>query len=131
MGSNSAVTMHPLEIDLSSEILKVLNKIGKSCSESIKKASPRRKPGSREYADKWTYEIDTKTKTVTVYNKGKQATISHLLELGHLTRPSIKGYGKGIQRRLAPQEHIRPEYNKSKKEYLEELKQIKVNIKTK
>ncbi len=129
--SNSEVTIHPIKIDLNPQILKILEEAGKSCSEEIKKTAPRRKTGTREYADSWTYEVDKNSETVTVYNKGKQASLTHLLEFGHLTKPSPKGYGKGTQHRVPPQEHIRPAYNKSKKEYLEKLKDIKIKVKTK
>jgi len=131
INSKTEVTIYPLEIDLKPEILKILDEVGKSCSVKIKKAAPRRAPGSREYADKWTYEVDKKAEVVTVYNDGKQAALTHILELGHLTRPSIKGFGKGSQRRVPPQEHIRPAYNESKKEYLNDLEHIKINVKTK
>ena len=72
--------------------------------------------------------LEKSGETVTVFNDGRDVSLSNLLELGHITRPSKKGFGKGVQRRVPPQEHIRPAYNQSARNYEELLKKIKIKI---
>lgn len=128
MNATVEVSINPIKIDLKPDITKILEKIGLECSKEISRTAPRRKSGYRDYADSWTYELEKSGETVTVFNDGRDVSLSHLLELGHLTRPSKKGFGKGVQRRVPPQEHIRPAYNQSARNYEELLKKIKIKI---
>lgn len=119
------VTINSIEIDITGEIEKITEKAGKDCSELIKSKAPK---GTGEYAAGWTYEMNKDNKTVTVFNNGKNKTLTHLLELGHRTKLG-KGKGKrkvGGKSTVAPQEHIRPAYNVIKEQYLEDLKNINI-----
>ena len=115
MGS---VTFKPLEIDLSEEIEKALRKVGGSCSEDIASNSPIGYTG--EYASGWDWVITDGGESVTIANMGDHNSLAHLLELGHKTKSG--GY-------VAPQEHIRPAYNRNKQLYLNELKNINIKAK--
>ena len=85
------------------------------------------------------------SETVRVYNNGDNATLSHLLEFGHRTKlgmtykqrkpaktkrkRDVSGHRKpGKKSTVAPQEHIRPAYNKIAKEYEEDMKRIKLKV---
>lgn len=103
------VTANTIEIDFKSAISDVLPEIGDLTAGTIQANAPSRQG---KYAQGWTYKIEGK-ETVVVYNGGKRASLSHLLELGHLSRN-----GSWVQ----PQEHIRPAYNASKSIYLDLLK---------
>lgn len=110
------VKQNQLNIDLSSEIQKVLQKTGEIGTKEIKARSPKR---SGTYASGWTSVLDTE-ETVTIHNASKGKSITHLLENGHRSKAG---------RWVAPQEHIRPGYNVTKRQYLEMLKQIKITPK--
>jgi len=119
--SKTEVQINELKINLTPGIERVLEKIGADCAEALKQASP--KGNSGIYSRGWTYDMESK-ETVVVHNVGRQKSLTHLLELGHMTRPSVKGFGKKAQRFVPPNEHIRPVYNKFKRQYLEQLKKI-------
>jgi hypothetical protein len=114
----NAIEVVPLKIDLSKNIEEILEKTGKECCEEIKSRAPtRKKGGGTTYRDGWTFKVDKKNLEVEVFNNGKDKTLSHLLEFGHLSRK-----GKPV----APQEHVRPSYNIEAKKYFEYLKKIEI-----
>ena len=108
------VTANTIEIDFKSAISDILPEIGDLTSGRIKADAPSRQG---KYAQGWTYKMEGK-ETVVVYNGGKRASLSHLLELGHLSRNGSW---------VPPQEHIRPAYNESKKIYLDLLKKSAIS----
>ncbi len=110
-----SIQVNQLNINLDQEILRVLSKTGEKCSSGIQRRSPRGYSG--KYAAGWTSEVDENEKSVTVGNDGEHSSLSHLIELGHRTRSGSN---------VAPQEHIRPEYNTSKQFYLNEMQKIEI-----
>ncbi len=126
--SKTKVTINSIEIDITDEIEKITEKAGKDCASLIKQKAPR---ATGDYANGWTYEMENNNETVRVFNDGENKTLTHLLELGHRTKLG-KGKGKrkvGGKSTVAPQEHIRPAYNVIKREYLKNLKSIKMKVK--
>ena len=87
--SKTKVKVNEINISLDSSIKEILEKTGRDCRELIKSKAPK---GTGEYAAGWTYEMSKDNKTVTVFNNGKNKTLTHLLELGHRTK---LGTGKG------------------------------------
>lgn len=101
-----------VEKELADKINDVLEEVGKDCADEIKANAPKRKG---DYANGWTYKVDRATMTCTVYNKGKNKTLGHLLEFGHASR-----FGTNVP----PQPHIMPAFNKVREKYLKDLEQI-------
>lgn len=104
-----------IDLDLAPAINGILKNIGIDLSNAISKASPVR---TGKYASGWTYNLESSNEKfgeVVIYND-KRAPLTHLLELGHRSRAG---------RNVPPQEHIRPAYNRYKKIYLDQLKEIK------
>lgn len=122
--NNVDVRVNLMEINWAPMLKQTLTRIGKKCSEEIKSNAPR---NTGIYADGWTYKLVETNRTskngwiyeIVVYNKGKHASLSHLLELGHRSRAGNT---------VPPQEHIRPVFNRIKKEYYDDLGQIKINV---
>ncbi|MDT1959032.1 HK97 gp10 family phage protein [Carnobacterium divergens] len=113
MGKGS-VTQKPIKIDISKQVESELEKIGSFTADRIQELSPYR---SGEYGQGWTSKVESNGKTVAIYNKGKKASLTHLLELGHRAKDGST---------VAPIEHIRIGYNQGKKEYLKSMKNIKL-----
>ena len=113
-GNLVGVTANTIEIDFKSAILDVLPEIGDLTAGRIKADAPSRQG---KYAQGWTYKMEGK-ETVVIYNNGKRASLSHLLELGHRSRNGSW---------VPPQEHIRPAYNESKSIYLDLLKKSAIS----
>lgn len=113
------VEIKTLEIDLTPEITKVLERIGKEAVADVKSGAPKRTGG---YANSWTSKMEDKDKVVvyTDASKLKNTNMSTLLEKGHKAKN-----GKWVP----PQEHIRPMYNRIKKRYEQELMRIKIESK--
>jgi len=94
----------------------VMEKIKAACEfavNEIKQNSPHR---TGIYAAGWTYIIVDKTGVV--YNSGRRKSLAHLLEMGHRSRNGAS---------VAPQEHIRPAYLKTKELYLRSLQDIDIS----
>lgn len=107
------IQVKELKINITPEIEKVLKKTGELGANEIKSRSPVRQG---VYVQGWTSTMENRA-TVTVHNKGKRSSLTHLLENGHRTKSG--GY-------VGPQEHIRPGYNVTKTQYINMLKQIKI-----
>ncbi len=78
--------------------------------------------GSGVYSDGWTWKREGDA--TIVYNSGKDRSLSHLLEYGHLVvdrNARIHGSWK------PPAQHIEPAYNEIKDKFLEEIKKTKLN----
>jgi hypothetical protein len=116
-----SISIKTLKIDLTPEILKLQKKTGEAMAKDVAKNSPQGATG--EYAKGWDYSLNIKDRSVTIGNlrqhaSGKKSgSLTHLLELGHRTKNG--GW-------VAPQEHIRPAFNRTKRVYLSELKKIKI-----
>ena len=116
--ATGSVEIKELNIDLSRDILLVLDDIGRGVAAELKETSPvRRARVSGKYAKGWDYDVNLRDESVTIYNKGKHRSLTHLLEHGHLT-PA------GNMTRAIP--HIMTAYGKYKPIYLEKLKKIKI-----
>lgn len=113
-GNLVEVTANTIELDFKSAFAEVLPEIGDLTAGQIQADAPKRQS---KYARDWTFKMQGKD-TVTVYNGGKRASLSHLLELGHRSRNGSW---------VAPQPHIRPAYNASKKIYLDLLKKAAIS----
>ena len=113
------VEIKTLDINLTPEITKVLERIGKEAVADVKSGAPKRTGG---YANSWTSQMEGKDKVVvyTDASKLKNTNMSTLLEKGHKAKN-----GKWV----APQEHIRPMYNRMKRKYEQELMRIKIESK--
>lgn len=109
------VKTNSLNIDLTKPIIRILEEIGEACAKDIEEKSPRRKITGGSYAKGWTYRQKGKD-TVYVYNDGREKSLTHLLELGHLN--------KNGDTFVQPQEHIRPIYNKYAEICLGKMKNI-------
>lgn len=70
------------------------------------------------YSSSWTFKKEGKK--YIVYNS-TGGSLTHLLENGHLT--------KNRKRRVAPQPHIRPSYERFVPKYMAKMEKIKPKIK--
>ena len=115
------VEIKTLDINLTPEITKVLERKGKEAVADVKSGAPKRRTADG-YADSWTSDMEGKDKVVvyTDASKLKNTNMSTLLEKGHKAKN-----GKWV----APQEHIRPMYNRTKRKYEQELMRIKIESK--
>lgn len=102
------------ELDINLDIETIKKKMALEASKELKNISPRR---TGQYALGWTYI--NKNGDYIIYNE-KRPTLTHLLEYGHLTRNGKK--------RIAPNPHIRPVFEKYAKLYVEEAKKIEIEI---
>lgn len=118
MGSGS-IDVYDLKIDLTSGIKEVLEKTGKDAAADIANNSPTGTTG--RYKAGWTSQLINGGKTVAIYNNGKDATLTHLLEFGTAKRTTKSGKNTGV---MSPREHIRPAYNRAKAKYLNDLNKI-------
>lgn len=114
------VDFKPIKVDLTDEITKTLESIGQYTADDIRRRSPRRKG---TYAAGWTSKTSASGKFVTVYNSGRDASLSHLIEFGTARRRTKKGKNTGV---MPPREHIRPAYEVGKKRWVQELKNIQI-----
>ena len=113
------VDVKTLDINLMPEITKVLERIGKEAVADVKSGAPKRTGG---YANSWTSQMEGKDNVVVYTDTSKlnNTNMSTLLEKGHKAKN-----GKWV----APQEHIRPMYNRTKRKYEQELMRIKIESK--
>lgn len=111
------VTFRPMKINISDDVRKILPKIGEQGADEVRWEAP--VGYTEEYAEGWTSEMEGQD-TVVIYNDGKHKSLSHLLELGHLSKSG--GW-------VPPQEHIRPAYKKTEEKFIEELKNINIEPK--
>lgn len=118
MASKLDVEIFKIEVDLQAEVRKVFPQIGEYTEDEVRWKSP--VGYSEEYAKGWTHKITDSGRSVTVYNNGKNKSLTHLLEKGHLSKNG--GW-------VPAQPHIKPAYLVAKKEYLEMLKNIKIKPK--
>lgn len=84
----------------SEKIIEVAEKIGRKSLRKIKHKSPRL---TGDYKKGWAFKILKKTPTniqIRIYQKGKEARLTDLLEKGHESRRA--------GRRVAPIPHIQP-----------------------
>ncbi|HFU4203821.1 TPA: HK97 gp10 family phage protein [Streptococcus suis] len=110
------VRTNVLRIDLHSQVADIVRKYAQQTKEDIQAGSPER---LGEYRDGWSV-VEVDDETAVVVNTGRNKSLTHLLELGHMD----KSFNF-----VQPQEHIRPAYIKNEKAYLEELKNIKIQAK--
>lgn len=92
------------------EIKNIITDKSKALAENIKRDSPRRKTNGGKYAKGWTQKKDYESNLniqYTIFNRGSQASLSHLLENGHANRDG--GRVEGIP-------HIAPNTEKIEKE---------------
>lgn len=113
-----SVEINLLDIDLNMDILKVQNEIASKMAADLKATSPKSSHKGTHYANGWTFTQDGKD--VVVYNKGRKAPLSHLLELGHMARDGSF---------VAPRPHIAPAYDKYGAEFDKKLKSIEIKSK--
>jgi len=110
---SGSVTMKPLNIDISEQVLEALKDVSEKCTEEIRDRSPRE---YGKYAAGWTWDmIDDHTSAV--HNTATPKRLALWLEFGHRARDGSS---------VPPQEHIRPVYNRYKEQYLNKLKSIKI-----
>ncbi len=107
-----------LKIDLTPQLKKLEEEIGERCLEAIKANAPK-KTGLYAASWKWKTIKEAGGPAVVLYSDHpKRKTLTHILELGHLTKPSIKGFGKGKQWFVSAQPHIKPAVDAYKPIYL-------------
>lgn len=113
-----------IQIDL--DFKKIIEDNCIELAHNLKQSSLQAFPkGSGEYANNWTYKMSEKDGKPmgVVYNKDTYM-LSHLLEFGHTIANKYGSYGRWKGR-----EHIRPVYEKQKKEYEREMKMTEYDIK--
>lgn len=113
------VAIFPLEFDLDADLVRIQTQIAKQTAQEIRDNSPRSKGGKgKHYATGWTFEQDGLQSVV--FNDGKKASLTHLLELPHLTKN-----GSVVQ----PQPHIGPAFDKFSAEYDKRISEMDIKPK--
>lgn len=98
------------------KILKAAEKIGRKALRKIKHKSPKL---TGDYKKGWAFKILKKTSTniqIRIYQKGKEASLTHLLEEGHESRRA--------GRRVAPIPHIQQVEDEANAELALEISRI-------
>lgn len=106
-----------LHFDLMAAIRPVQDKSAEGLSKDVK-TSATSLFGSGKYADGWTWK--RQGDATVVYNAGKHASLSHLLENGHMV---VDRSGRNHGFWQPPAQHISPPYMTWRETYLEQLKQ--------
>lgn len=110
-----------LKFDLSQAIQQAQDDAAKGLSQDVK-SNAASQFGAGVYANGWTWKREG-TSTV-VYNGGKQASLSHLLENGHMV-VDRNGGKHGFWN--PPAQHIAPPYQNWRTTYVEQLKRSAQN----
>lgn len=102
--------------DISELVKEAADDVGKEAVQELKNTSPKKKRKGGRYAKGWKLKKEKLGKnkySVKIHNK-TDYQLTHLLEIGHVTR-------NGGRTKAIP--HIRPVEEKYSKEYEKELKQ--------
>lgn len=102
------------ELNISLEVDDMLSKMAKDLVEELKKTSPK---NTGEYAEGWTSKRIGKFEVV--YNKNRGSLV-HLKEYGHVVRRK-KGY-----KRIAPQPHVYPAFQKILSNFSKYKNEVKI-----
>lgn len=103
----------------------VIEETSEELASNIKRSSSSNFGGTGAYANGWTFKVvqeglDYKG---VVYNQDHYQ-LTHLLENGHLIKNAYGSYG-----RIAPRQHIKPEFDKIKDVYVKRMSECDIDIK--
>lgn len=112
-----------LKFDLSHAIQQAQDESAKGLSEDVKNKAASLF-GAGVYANGWTWKREGNS--TVVYNGGKQASLSHLLENGHMV-VDRNGGQHGFWK--PPAQHVAPPYQHWRTEYMAKLQLSVRNIK--
>ncbi len=116
------VRVGKLKVNVDKQVREATAKAAQKCADLIAANAPVGVSG--EYRDFWRWEF-ADNETAVIYNNGPHRSLSHLLEKGHIVYDGDGGIAWS-----PAQPHIRPAFEQVKKEYLEDLKNIKITNQT-
>lgn len=117
--------INEIEIDL--DFNDIIENTCKELSQDIKQEA-QQMFGNGEYANNWIFKIvkkKNKKDEGVVYNKDTYR-LSHLLENGHIIKNQYGTYG-----RTQPKPHIKPQFDKIKGKFIEQMSSCKYKLKIK